>query len=378
MVGTQRRCLMCLDESDSKAEQRYRRAINLEKANKALDVAKRAERLRLLYKVRFEEDLRAFMLVHKDATTKTNIAKKETKGNINSFDEKPKLNINKKNLLIQSKNTDSGIPSWAWPASLRNTKKVKSNSLFYTLETKIPLSPTQQSGSNSFYKNMKITKENDRKNVEKIREDTKQSSNEIARKKNKQKKSRDLVNIAKIATHQSKINMGKHVPQRPTQKLTTSSNSLRLLHRKPFSWTKLKQYPDDIIQDSEEDVSATSKNLDMKDLLIPGQLEIQPASQLIKKSSNQFNYQMEYNSNFGIQPSISSVGPTELPQGTNKALTDTLKRTQKMQQILQILMDQKNLDIERDEVAPSLSPSLFNENDEVEILAMSLTSKNQS
>ncbi|OII77042.1 hypothetical protein cand_023850 [Cryptosporidium andersoni] len=377
MVGTQRRCLMCLDESDIKAEQRYRRAINLEKANKALDVAKRAERLRLLYKVRFEEDLRAFMLVHKNATTKTDIAKKEKKGNTNNFDEKPKMIINK-NFLIQSKNTDNGIPSWAWPASLRNTKKIKSNSLFYTLETKIPLSPTQQSGSNSLYKNIKITKENDRKSVEKLKEDTKQSSNEITKKKNKQKKNRDLVNIAKIAIHQSKINMGKHAPQRPTEKLTTNNNSLRSLHIKPFSWTKLKQYPDGIIQNSEKDVSATSKNLDMKDLPIPGQLEIQPASQLIKKSSNQFNYQMEYNSNLSIQPSISSVRPTELPQGTNKVLTDTLKRTQRMQQILQILMDQKNLDIERDEVASSISPSLLNENDEVEILAKSLTSKSQS
>ncbi|KAL7068825.1 hypothetical protein ACR3K2_07880 [Cryptosporidium serpentis] len=375
MVGTQSRCLMCLDESDSKAEQRYRHAINLEKANKALDVAKKAERLRLLYKVRFEEDLRAFMLVHKDTTTKTDITKKEPKGNTNSVNEKPKLISNKKNSLIQSKNTDHVIPSWAWPASLRNTKKIKSNSLFYTLETKIPLSPTQQSGSNSFYKNMKITKENDGKNVEKLKEDTKQSSNAITNKKNKQKKNRDLVNIAKIATHQSKINMGKHVPQRPTQKLATSSNSLRLLHGKPFSWSKLKQCPNDIIQDSEEDVSAT-KNWDMKDLLVPGQLETRPASQFIKKSSNQFNYQMEYNSNLGIQPSISSVRPTELLQSTNEVLADTLEKTRKMQKILQILMDQKNLDIERDEVASfSLSPSVLNENDEVEILAMSLTSK---
>lgn len=140
-----------LNSQDKISQERYMSALNIERSNHANELAKKAEKLRLLYKTRFEEDLRAFL-----------VSRNVNSNGLNSqicrySNSKPVRTdgISAQKCRVTSRYTQSNsdsqkspfIPTWAWPASLRNSENVRLISLFYTAETNVPLSPSQVGGN---------------------------------------------------------------------------------------------------------------------------------------------------------------------------------------------------------------------------------------
>ncbi|OII73730.1 uncharacterized protein cubi_03528 [Cryptosporidium ubiquitum] len=139
--------------SDELSHERYRNALEIERSNHANELAKRAEKLRLIYKTRFEEDLRAFMVSHKvhdrclnSHIFKFNNSKPSKTGNICAQKCRMASKYTQNNSEVQK---SSFIPTWAWPASLRNSEDVKPIALFYTAETNVPISPSQVGGKHN-------------------------------------------------------------------------------------------------------------------------------------------------------------------------------------------------------------------------------------
>lgn len=136
--------------NDEKSFERYRNALEIERSNHANELAKKAEKLKLIYKTRFEEDLRAFVVSHKvhDTCLNSHIFK----FNNSRFSRKDRTCTQKYRIASKyAQNSleikkSSFVPTWAWPASLRNNEDVKLISLFYTAETNVPLSPSQVGG----------------------------------------------------------------------------------------------------------------------------------------------------------------------------------------------------------------------------------------
>lgn len=140
-----------ISSQDKISQERYMSALDIERSNHANELAKKAERLRLLYKTRFEEDLRAFLVSRKAHGNGLNSQfyrfnnSKPVRADCGSVHKcRITSRYTQNNLEIQK---TSFIPTWAWPASLRNSEGVRLVSLFYTAETNVPLSPTQVGGN---------------------------------------------------------------------------------------------------------------------------------------------------------------------------------------------------------------------------------------
>ncbi|KAH8740718.1 hypothetical protein FG386_002680 [Cryptosporidium ryanae] len=149
-----------LDRHNEIAKERYVHALNLERARHLDSISEKAEKLRRLYKTRLEEDLRSFIIVHGEQKNKSTRFPIESKNrginHIVKLSEKSKLLQNNESSKMQI-NT-SYMPTLAWPASLRSKGKFNICSLFYTLETCVPLSTSQIGGG--------ITTKADKKNDE--------------------------------------------------------------------------------------------------------------------------------------------------------------------------------------------------------------------
>ncbi|KAF7458413.1 hypothetical protein HWI79_1112 [Cryptosporidium felis] len=158
MMGEQlKKYTTALGNKDKLSLERYRCALEEERSKRAEELARRAEKLRLLYKVRFEEDLRAFIISHNIKKTDTSRrGNNPSNSRVNNVGCIPLLNESKKfKENGQENRTNSFVPTWAWPASLRNSENIKLVSLFYTAETGVPLSPTQVGGSNVHLRQLK-------------------------------------------------------------------------------------------------------------------------------------------------------------------------------------------------------------------------------
>ncbi|KAH8583593.1 uncharacterized protein ELE39_000361 [Cryptosporidium sp. chipmunk genotype I] len=160
-------------KNDEISHVRYKDALEIERSNRANELAKKAEKLRLIYKTRFEEDLRAFMVSKTGHDTclnshvfKCSSPKPLKAGNVHSHKFGITSKFTQSNSEVQK---PSFIPTWAWPASLRNSEDVRLVSLFYTAETNVPLSPSQVGGNynNKLNQIRNLTKQdfsNDKKN----------------------------------------------------------------------------------------------------------------------------------------------------------------------------------------------------------------------
>ncbi|KAH7649907.1 hypothetical protein FG379_001751 [Cryptosporidium bovis] len=147
------------------SKERYVYALKLERSRRLEVISEKAEKLRRLYKTRLEEDLRSFVIVHGDKKSKSPHCSLESKNNFNNHIEKlsyrNKLESNNENSKLEI--NASLMPALAWPASLRTRGKFNMCSLFYTLETCIPLSTLQIGGSTITKVEQKVDKIEGRK-----------------------------------------------------------------------------------------------------------------------------------------------------------------------------------------------------------------------
>ncbi|KAJ1614913.1 hypothetical protein OIY81_131 [Cryptosporidium canis] len=140
-----------ISTQDKISQERYMKALDRERSNHASELAKKAEKLKLLYKTRFEEDLRAFMVSRKVNNNGYNlpnfrIGNPRILGVESSTTHKSKITPKATQQKFDVQKSPF-VPTWAWPASLRNSENVRLISLFYTAETNIPLSPSQVGGN---------------------------------------------------------------------------------------------------------------------------------------------------------------------------------------------------------------------------------------
>ncbi|CUV07852.1 unnamed protein product [Cryptosporidium hominis] len=270
---------------------RYRNALEIERSNHTNELAKKAEKLRLIYKTRFEEDLRAFMVSHKahDACLNSHAfkcinPKPLRTGNICSHKFRITSKLSHNNSEVQN---SSFIPTWAWPASLRNNEDLKLISLFYTAETNVPLSPSQVGG--------KRNKET-------------QICNPI--KQNTSNDKKNLLKALKISKKDEQEKLNNQNIFEPNNLKQNQRQRLRSKYGAPFTWAQNKS------RDKTEVISSP----------LEGSSDIStPQSQV-----------------FTEIPKQPSIYPLELERNIdshNLGISEFIKKSLKMQKTLELLLE---------------------------------------